>query len=87
LLPFILFIKNNEFWKAQIEQVHIEKNGDVTLVPLVGDHLIEFGKLDNYQAKLRNMKAFYSQVLAKNNWNKYKTLSLKYNNQIVAKRR
>ena len=87
LLPFIFFIENNEFWKAQIEQVHVKKNGDVTLVPLVGDHLIDLGKLDNYQVKLRNMKAFYGQVLANNNWNKYKSVSLKYNNQVIAKKR
>ncbi len=87
LLPFILFIENDEFWQAQIEQVHIEKNGEVLLIPLIGEHIIEFGKLDDYQRKLQKMKAFYEQVLAKNNWNKYKTVSLKYNNQVIAKRR
>ncbi|WP_346861594.1 hypothetical protein [uncultured Draconibacterium sp.] len=78
---------NDEFWDAQIEQVHVEKNGEVVLTPLVGDHIIELGKLDNYEEKLRNMKAFYKQVLADNNWNKYKTVSVKYKNQVIAKRR
>jgi len=87
LLPFILFLEDDEFWQAQIEQVHIEQNGEVLLIPLVGEHVIEFGKLDDYQKKLLKMKAFYEQVLAKNNWNKYKTVSLKYNNQVIAKRR
>lgn len=87
LLPFVLFIENDEFWQAQIEQVHIEKDGEVLLTPLVGEHIIEFGNLEDYQKKLQKMKAFYEQVLAKNNWNKYKTVSLKYNNQVIAKRR
>jgi cell division protein FtsQ len=87
LLPFVLFIEHDDFWQAQIEQVHIGKNGEVLLTPLVGDHIIEFGKLDDYQKKLQKMKAFYEQVLAKNNWNKYKTVSLKYNDQVIAKRR
>lgn len=87
LLPCILFIENDEFWKAQIEQVHIEKSGDVILTPLVGDHFIELGTLDNYEEKLRNMKTFYKDVLANNNWNKYKSVSLKYKNQVIAKRR
>ncbi len=87
LLPCILYIENSEFWEAQIEQVHIEKDGNAILIPLVGDHLIEMGKLDNYQEKLRNMKAFYKKVLADDNWNKYKTVSLKYKNQVIAKRR
>lgn len=87
LLPFVLYIENDEFWQAQIEQIYVEKNGDVLLIPLVGEHLIEFGELDDYQKKLQKMKAFYEQVLAKDNWNKYKTVNLKYNNQVIAKRR
>lgn len=87
LLPFVLFVENSEFWKAQIEQVYVEKNGDVILTPLVGDQIIELGKLDNFKEKLRNMRAFYNQVLARNNWNKYDKISLKYKNQVVAKKR
>lgn len=87
LLPFVLFVESDDFWEAQIEQVHIKKDGEVLLIPLVGEHIIEFGNLEDYQKKLQKMKAFYEQVLAKNNWNKYKTVSLKYKNQVIAKRR
>lgn len=87
LLPFVLFLKNSKFWDAQVEQVYVKNNGDIMLSPLVGDHLIELGQLDNYEEKLRNMKAFYEKVLANGNWNKYKTISLKYRNQVIAKRR
>ena len=87
LLPFVLYVENDDFWQAQIEQVHVEKDGEMLLIPLVGDHIIEFGKIEDYQRKLQKMKAFYEQVLVKNNWNKYETVSLKYNNQVIAKRR
>jgi len=87
LLPFILHIDKCPFWKAQIEQVHVEKDGDILLTPLVGSHLIELGPLDNYQEKLVNMRAFYDQVLVRNNWNKYKIISVKYKNQVIGKKR
>ncbi|MFW5822292.1 MAG: cell division protein FtsQ/DivIB, partial [Tangfeifania sp.] len=87
LLPFVLFLENNPFWKAQIEQVHVEQDGDIILTPFVGDHLIELGPLVNYPAKLRNMKAFYRQVMARNKWSEYKMVSLKYHNQVIAKKR
>jgi cell division protein FtsQ len=86
-LPFVLYVENDDFWRAQIEQIHVENNGDVLLTPLFGEHIIEFGELEDYQRKLQKMKAFYKQVLAQNNWNKYKTISLKYNNQVIAKKR
>jgi len=87
LLPFIQYVEDNDFWNAQIEQVFVEQDGDVLLSPLVGGHIIELGDIDNYREKLHVMREFYKQVLAKNNWNKYERVSLKYNNQVVAKRR
>ena len=86
MLPFVEYIRENDFWNAQIEQIHVEKDGDVLLSPLVGEQIIELGSLDDYKGKLRRMKAFYEQVLVKNNWNKYKTISLKYSNQVIAKK-
>ena len=87
LLPFVMYVNDNDFWKAQIQQVHVEEDGDVLLTPLVGGHIIELGDLDNYREKLNIMRAFYKQVLVKNNWDKYEKVSLKYKNQVVAKRR
>jgi cell division protein FtsQ len=86
-LPFVLYVQDNDFWKAQIEQVHVQADGDILLVPLVGGHIIELGDADNYREKLHVMREFYKQVLVKNNWDKYEMISLKYNNQVVAKRR
>lgn len=87
LLPLAVYINKNNFWKSQIEQIHVEKNGNILLTPLVGNHLIELGNAENYEVKFRNMKAFYEQVLVHNNWNKYSRISLKYENQVVAKKR
>lgn len=87
LLPFALYLEENPFWKAQIEQVHVEQNGNVVFTPLVGDHLIELGTLEDFQGKLRNMRAFYEQVLVRNNWDKYHKISVKYKNQVIAKKK
>ncbi len=58
LLPFIRFIENDEFWKAQIEQVHVEKNGDVILTPLVGDQIIELGKITGFSREIKKHEGF-----------------------------
>lgn len=87
LLPFVAFLEEDPFWKAQIAQVYVNGNGELLLTPLVGDQVIEFGPVDGYRKKLRNLRAFYEQVLVKNNWNKYERISVKYSNQVVAKKR
>ncbi|MCU4156279.1 cell division protein FtsQ [Carboxylicivirga sp. A043] len=76
-------IYSEAFWKAQIEQVYVDEKGELTLVPRVGDHLIEFGKVEDVDAKFRNLKALYTQGWDAREWNLYKKVSLKYKGQVV----
>jgi len=83
LLKMAEFVNKNEFWRAQIEQVFIQANGQLLLLPQVGDYLIEFGTPDDFELKFRNLKAVYQQGFKNMGWNKYKIISVKYRNQVV----
>lgn len=83
LLPFEQIINCDLFLKALIQQIDVNKNNELVLVPRVGDHIIEFGKLDNIEKKFRNLKAVYKNGFDADAWKKYKTVKLKYNNQVV----
>ncbi|HKJ42923.1 MAG TPA: hypothetical protein VKA27_12575 [Sunxiuqinia sp.] len=83
LLPLINYIDKSEFWKAQIEQMYVDNSGEITMAPLVGDQLIEFGDASDYRVKLRNLKALYEQAFPKKGWDYYSTINLKYTNQVV----
>ncbi|HEX7583187.1 MAG TPA: hypothetical protein VF373_00750 [Prolixibacteraceae bacterium] len=83
LLKMADFVNKNEFWRAQIEQVFIQANGQLLLLPQVGDYLIEFGTPDDYELKFRNLKAVYQQGFKNLGWNKYKIINVKYRNQVV----
>ena len=87
MLPLMIYIQDDKFWNAQISQVKVSGSGEISLVPLVGDQVIEFGSFENYEKKFRNLFAFYKQVLTKNNWDKYKMVSVKYKDQVIAKKR
>ena len=77
------FIYNDKFWRAQIEQIYVKNNGEYILIPRIGSQKIEFGDISNYKIKFRNLKALYEQGLPKAGWNKYKTINLKYTNQVI----
>ena len=76
------YIYHDKFWRAQIEQIYVTSSG-FELIPRVGTHLIEFGGIENYENKFRNLKALYTQGLPKTGWNIYKTINLKYENQVI----
>ncbi len=80
------FISDDKLWNAQIEQIHVNNNKELELIPRVGNHKIYFGTTDNYEIKFRKLKALYEQGLAKEGWNKYKAINLKFKNQVVCTR-
>ena len=82
-LKMVDFVNKDDFWRAQIEQVFVQANGELLIVPQVGDYLIEFGTPDDYELKFRNLRAVYQQGFKNIDWNRYKTISVKYRNQVV----
>ena len=83
LFEFALFLTKNDFWKAQIEQIHINAKGEVELIPKVGNNTIFLGDFTNFEKKLDNLMLFYKNGLSKKGWNVYKTINLKYDNQVI----
>lgn len=87
LLKVVAAIDRSEFWKAQVEQINVTREGQIELVPRVGDHLLILGTPDNIEGKLDRLMNFYENGLDNVGWNKYRSISVAYDNQVVCKKR
>lgn len=83
LLEVLQYIDQHPFWKAQVAQLAIDKNNEITIYPQVGRQVISFGTPEDYDVKFRNLKIFFKKILPQKGWNHYKRVNIKYNNQIV----
>ena len=81
-----LFSKKDTLWDAQFEQIYVNDKNDIELIPRVGNQRIILGNADSLATKMNNLLVFYKQAMPKVGWNAYKTINLKYHNQIVAER-
>lgn len=81
------YINDDDFWSAQIDQIYVDGNDEIDLIPRVGNHTIHLGTAENYEGKLKNLRVFYDKVLPEVGWNKYSLINLAYRDQIVCKRR
>jgi cell division protein FtsQ len=81
-----LFIKQDTLWNAQIEQIFMDERQDMVLVPRVGNQRIILGNSDSLEVKMNNLLAFYKKVMPKLGWDTYKTINIKYTNQVVCER-
>ncbi len=77
------YINDDKFLKAQIEQIYVTKDKEFELVPKVGRQLIIFGDVDNMENKFKKLLVLYEQGLNKTGWDKYNTINLKFENQVV----
>lgn len=78
------YILADEFWKAQVRQIYINRDKDMELVPMVGKHKIIFGDTIAMDQKFKKLLTFYQEGLNTTGWwDKYTVINLKYKNQIV----
>ena len=87
LLKVVRAIDRSEFWKAQVEQINVTKDRQIELVPRVGDHLLILGTADDVENKLDRLMNFYEKGLDNVGWNKYRSISVAYEGQVVCKKR
>ena len=80
------YISSSNFWNAQIEQIYVNDKNEYELIPRVGGHKILFGSASKIEEKFEKLYAFYKEGLSKVGWGKYKTINLKYEDQIICSR-
>lgn len=77
------YIRNDSLWDAQIDQIYVNKDREIELIPRVGNNRILLGDADSLQTKFRNLLVFYKKALPQVGWDAYKTINIKYANQVV----
>lgn len=83
IFPFVQYLKSNRFWEAQIEQINVNEHQEVELVPRVGENILFLGDFTDMDKKLENLKTFYAKGLNIVGWNKYSTINMEFDNQII----
>lgn len=77
------YTDQHPFWKANIEQIYINSNGDITLITKLADHKLLLGSSEDLANKFNRLLTFYKEAMNQVGWYKYNTISVKYNNQII----
>lgn len=77
------YLKNNKFWDAQFEQVYVNDNYELELIPRVGDQAIIIGNSTDLEKKMDKLLVFYREGLTRKGWEKYDVINLKYRDQVV----
>lgn len=82
-----LFILHDPFWMAQIAQTDILPNRRFEMIPMVGNHIIEFGDGTDFDKKFARLLQFYRMVLSKTGMDVYERINVQYDRQVIGVRK
>jgi cell division protein FtsQ len=87
LFRLMQFVRKDDFLNALVDQVYVDEDGQMDIIPKMGGHTIHFGMADNMQEKFDRLKLFYKEGLQRVGWTKYKAIDLRYKDEVVCERR
>jgi hypothetical protein len=75
------YIYEDEFLSALIEQIDVQDNGEIMMVPKVGRQKLDFGHVENMEERFEKLKVLYRGGMEQVGWRKYDVLTLKYDSR------
>jgi cell division protein FtsQ len=85
LYTLMRYVNESKLWNAQIEQIFVTSEQEITLIPKLGKFSIILGDIDQLDSKFSKLETFFREGLNKTGWDKYKSIDLKYNKLIICK--
>jgi cell division protein FtsQ len=83
LFNIIGYTEKNNFWNAEVQQLYVNEDGEIEMIPRVGNHSVILGDDKDLDEKFSKLLVFYKEGISKKGWDKYKSINLKFKNQVV----
>lgn len=77
------YLDQHDKLRDQYDQIYLAPNGDLILVPVLGDFTIVIGDPVDLDTKFKNLQRLTEKVFPKVGWDFYSQINLKYHNQVV----
>lgn len=82
-----MFIRNDPFWNALIDQVVVNTDGEFELIPKVGAQRVLIGDGSDLPQRFEKLKLFYTKGMPHTDWRRYSRIDLRFADQIVCTKR
>ena len=83
VIALMQLISQDEFLQKEIIGVHKNEDNEYEFAVRSGDYKIEFGTFEKISLKFKKLKAFYNVAYKDKTIAKYKSISVKFHNQVV----
>lgn len=81
------YLDLNPKYGVLFDQIYVSPEGDLQLVPKVGNHIVTLGDSRQMDRKMANLWAMYHRGMAQTGWNTYRLINLKFSDQVICTKR
>lgn len=82
-----LMLAEDPFWNALIDQVVVDEQGQLELIPSVGAQRVRIGDGVAFEQRLRKLRQYYRQGVAQTDWRRHAIIDLRFDGQVVCTQR
>ena len=86
LIVLLNKIADDNFLSKEIIGIESKVQNEYLFTVRSGDYRINFGDLTEIERKIKKIKAFYNKAFLDSTIHKYKTINIKYHNQVVGEK-
>ena len=83
VLPLVHTILKDKFLQKEIVGIQKKRTNEYQFSVRSGNYKIDFGQLTKMDVKFKKLKAFYNKTFEDKTIRNYKTINVKYHNQVV----
>lgn len=86
IVGLVKYIENSKTWKDKIVQITVLEDSDLMLIPREGQERFLFGQICDIEEKLDKMGLYYKSIRHSKGEGAYKTVDLRFKDQIVCRK-
>lgn len=79
------YLENSGIWRDKFVQITIGSKGDITLIPREGKERFIIGQPSGIEEKVKKMEMYYTHIIPEKGSGHYKTVDLRFKDQIVCR--
>jgi cell division protein FtsQ len=86
LFKLAKYIQQDTLWNSQIEQIYVNRQGEIEMVPRVGNQKITIGNAESLDEKFGKLLVFYKKIIPSVGWDAYRSVDLSFDGQLVCEK-
>ena len=85
MVSLVNYMKDKSMWRDKIVQIHINGDGNIVLIPRIGEERFIFGQPDRFDEKFSRLEKYYTAIRPQKSSGSYKEVDLRFRGQIICR--